>query len=158
MQESNSNQSQDNTKKYTREIAAKQYKVQEYGHPTRKLEKNKGILPSNKSIDPKKKNKGIMPSKLIDRKDQGFMPSKIGPPIIRWKEKKKKQKHHYLLYQTKHHSHQLIIIILIPCHHTMTLSINRITNTVNSQELIFTCSTQYVSIVITCSTLYNNLM
>ena len=41
-------------KKYTREIAAKQYKVQEYGHPTRKLEKNKGILPSNKSIDPKK--------------------------------------------------------------------------------------------------------
>ena len=28
-------------KKYTRETAAKQYKVQEYGHPTRKLEKNK---------------------------------------------------------------------------------------------------------------------
>ena len=44
-------------KKYTREIAAKQYKVQEYGHPTRKLEKNKGILPSNKSIDPKKRIK-----------------------------------------------------------------------------------------------------
>ena len=43
--------------KYTREIAAKQYKVQEYGHPTRKLEKNKGILPSNKSIDPKKRIK-----------------------------------------------------------------------------------------------------
>ena len=42
-------------KKYTREIAAKQYKVQEYGHPTRKLEKNKGILPSNKSIDPKQR-------------------------------------------------------------------------------------------------------
>ena len=69
-------------KKYTREIAAKQYKVQEYGHPTRKLEKNKGILPSNKSIDPKQrrevlcrpligrskaKNRGIMPSKLIGR-------------------------------------------------------------------------------------------
>ena len=44
-------------KKYTREIEAKQYKVQEYGHPTRKLEKNKGILPSNKSIDPKKRIK-----------------------------------------------------------------------------------------------------
>ena len=44
-------------KKYTREIAAKQYKVQEYGHPTRKLEKNKGILPPNKSIDPKKRIK-----------------------------------------------------------------------------------------------------
>ena len=44
-------------KKYTREIAAKQYKVQEYGHPTRKLEKNKGVLPSNKSIDPKKRIK-----------------------------------------------------------------------------------------------------
>ena len=44
-------------KKYTREIAAKQYKVQEYGHPTRRLEKNKGILPSNKSIDPKKRIK-----------------------------------------------------------------------------------------------------
>ena len=44
-------------KKYTREIAAKQYKVQEYGHPTRKLEKNKGILPSNKSIDPKQRIK-----------------------------------------------------------------------------------------------------
>ena len=58
IQESNSNQSQENTKKkYTREIAAKQYKVQEYGHPTRKLEKNKGILPSNKSIDPKKRIK-----------------------------------------------------------------------------------------------------
>ena len=42
-------------KKYTREIAAKQYKVQEYGHPTRKLGKNKGILPSNKSIDPKQR-------------------------------------------------------------------------------------------------------
>ena len=84
------------------------------------------------------------------------MPSKlIGPPIIRWKEKKK-QTHHYLLYQTKHLSHQTIIITL--CHHTMTLSINRITHTVASQELIFTCSTQYVSIVITCNTLYNNLM
>ena len=56
-EDSNSNQSQENTKKYTREIAAKQYKVQEYGHPTRKLEKNKGILPSNKSIDPKKRIK-----------------------------------------------------------------------------------------------------
>ena len=44
-------------KKYTREIAATQYKVQEYGHPTRKLEKNNGILPSNKSIDPKKRIK-----------------------------------------------------------------------------------------------------
>ena len=66
-----------------------------------------------------------MPSKLIDRskvKNRGIMPSKlIGPPITRWKEKKKKQKHQYLLYQTKHHSH-----------------------TVNSQELIFTCSTLYM--------------
>ena len=44
-------------KQYTREIAAKQYKVQEYGHATRKLEKNKGILPSNKSVDPKKRIK-----------------------------------------------------------------------------------------------------
>ena len=53
-------------KKYTREIAAKQYKVQEYGHPTRKLEKNKGILPSNKSVGTEK-SKSFMPSKLIDR-------------------------------------------------------------------------------------------
>ena len=80
-----------------------------------------------------------MPSKLIDRskaKNRGIMPSKlIGPPIIRWKEKKK-QTHHYLLYQTKHLSHQTIIITL--CHHTMTLSINRITHIVTSQALIFT--------------------
>ena len=43
--------------KYRRKIATKQYKVQEYGHPTRKLEKNKGILPSNKSTDPKQRIK-----------------------------------------------------------------------------------------------------
>ena len=98
-------------KQNMREIAAKQYKVQEYGHATRKLEKNKGIMPSklidrskekNKGIMPsklidrsKEKNKGIMPSKLIDRskeKNKGIMPSKIGPPIIRWKEKKKRNK------------------------------------------------------------------
>ena len=94
-------------KKYTREIAAKQYKVQEYGHPTRKLEKNKGILPSNKSVG--------------TEKSKSFMPSEIGPPIIRWKEKKK-QKHQYLLYQTKHHSHQLIIkyscYVVILCHYS----------------------------------------
>ena len=120
--------------------------------------KNTVLFMPSKLIDRSKaKNRGIMPSKLIDRskaKNRGIMPSKlIGPPIIRWK--KKKQKHQYLLYQTKHHSHQLIIIILILCHHIMTLSINRITHTVTSQELIFTCSTQYVSIVITCNTLYN---
>ena len=122
-------------------------------------------MPSKLIDRSKAKNRGIMPSKLIDRskaKNRGIMPSKlIGPPIIRWKEKKK-QKHQYLLYQTKHHSHQLIIkyscYVVILCHHIMTLSINRITHTVTSQELIFTCSTQYVSIVITCSTLYNNLM
>ena len=67
-------------KKYTREIAAKQYKVQEYGHSTTKLEKNKGILPSKLIDRSKAKNRGIMPSKLI------------GPPIIRWKEKKKEKK------------------------------------------------------------------
>ena len=67
-------------KKYTREIAAKQYKVQEYGHPTRKLEKNKGIMPSKLIGRSKAKNRGIMPSKLIDRskaKNRGIMPSKL---------------------------------------------------------------------------------
>ena len=60
------------------------------------------------------------------------MPSKlISPPIIRWKEKKT-QEHHYLLYQTRLH------IISILCHHTMTLSMDRITYTVTSQDLIFT--------------------
>ena len=57
-------------KKYTREIAAKQYKVQEYGHPTRKLEKNKGILPSNKSIDPKKGIEVLCRPKSVDPKQR----------------------------------------------------------------------------------------
>ena len=77
-------------------------------------------------------------SKLVYRKENRFYAVQNRSTYNKMERKKRNKKHHYLLYQTKHHSHQLIIIILILCHHTMTLSINRITHTEISHELIFT--------------------